>query len=307
MATQLSLPTSLAKTEWAILLAGLLALYAPTYYKLDQQVWHFVGQGHGPIILMLTLWLFWQKKDLLLKLPSQPAPVAGGQLFALGLLLYVVGSSQDVLILETASQIPLLCGIILIYWGKSGLRLLWFPIFFIIFLLPLPSFIVDGLTKPLKAGASIAAEQILYMAGYPIARSGVTLAIGPYHLLVADACAGLNSIFALEAIGVFYLSIMNHANKWRNITLALLILPISFISNVTRVITLVLITYYFGDEIAQGFVHDFAGILLFMVATVLTVGTDTLLGFFFKEKSAGAAAVPVESALSRNQPLESTK
>ena len=111
-------------------------------------------------------------------------------------------------------------------------------------------------------------------------RTGVTLSIGPYQLLVADACAGLNSIFALEAIGVFYMSMMGYTNPKRNILIALLILPISFASNVIRVITLVLVTYYFGDEAGQGFVHGFAGIMLFMIATMLTVATDTLIGRF---------------------------
>jgi exosortase len=129
----------------------------------------------------------------------------------------------------------------------------------------------------------------MYSAGYPIGRSGVTLIVGQYQLLVADACAGLNSIFALEAIGVFYMSIVQHASKARNILLAILILPISFVSNVARVIVLVLVTYYFGDEAGQGFVHDFAGILLFMVATVLTIAVDSILGLFFKKRAAPAA------------------
>jgi exosortase/archaeosortase family protein len=106
------------------------------------------------------------------------------------------------------------------------------------------------------------------------------LTIGQYTLLVADACAGMNSIFALEAIGVFYLSVMKYTNNLRSILLAILILPISFVSNVIRVVVLVLVTYYFGDEAGQGFVHGFAGILLFMVATALTIGLDGVIGWF---------------------------
>ena len=120
------------------------------------------------------------------------------------------------------------------------------------------------MTAPLKSAVSHVAELALHAAGYPIGRSGVTLTIGPYHLLVADACAGLNSVFSLEAIGVFYMSIIGHTHRLRNVLLAILILPISFVSNVTRVIVLVLITYHFGDEAGQGFVHGFAGILLFI-------------------------------------------
>jgi exosortase len=160
-----------------------------------------------------------------------------------------------------------------------------------------PGSIVDSVTAPMKMAVSYAAEQLIYWMGYPIARSGVTLDIGPYKLLVADACAGLNSIFSLEAVGVFYLSIVRHTNRFRNIGLTMLIIPISFVSNVLRVIALVLITYYFGDEVGQGFVHSFAGILLFMVATALTIGTDSLLGIFFKDKNQAAKTLePVVAA-----------
>ena len=274
------------RLELALLALGFLVMYVPTYIILDKTIWNIVGQGHGPVMLALTLWLAWQRWPGLTALQSTSNPVAGAVFFASGLLFYVLGHSQDILMFDVGSQILVLAGLLLLYKGWAGLKLMWFPLFFMIFLIPLPGLMVATLTGPLKSAVSYVAEAIMYNIGYPIGRSGVTLTVGQYQLLVADACAGLNSIFALEAIGVFYLSIVGHANKWRNILLAILILPISFISNVTRVIVLVLVTYYFGDEAGQGFVHDFAGILLFMVATALTIGTDSILGLFFKKDGA---------------------
>lgn len=272
------------KLELAFLAVGLLAMYIPTYVVLDREVWSRVGQGHGPVMLALVLWLFWQRWPQLQALPQQAASAAGHVALLLGLLLYVVGRSQDLMAFDSASQIFILSALLLYYRGWSGLRLMWFPLFFIIFLIPLPSTFVDAATAPLKMAVSHVAEMILYAMGYPIGRAGVTLTIGPYNLLVADACAGINSIFALEAIGVFYMSVVAHASKLRNILLAIFILPISFVSNVVRVCVLVLVTYYFGDEAGQGFVHGFAGILLFMLATALTIGVDSILGLFIKER-----------------------
>jgi exosortase len=137
---------------------------------------------------------------------------------------------------------------------------------------------------PLKSAVSVVAESVLYHVGYPIGRSGVTLTIGPYQLLVADACSGLNSLFTLEALGILYMNIMNYQSKVRNTLLAIFIVPISFVSNVARVIVLVLITYYFGDEAGQGFAHGFAGIVLFSIALVLTYGLDRLLAARFDDK-----------------------
>lgn len=274
-----------SKAELLAIAAGLVAMYLPTYMTLDASIWKIVGQGHGPVMLALTLWLIWQRLPAFVGLAMQPAPLSGGVLLVLGLLLYVVGRSQDILFMDVGSQMFVLTALVLLYKGWAGWRIMWFPIFFILFIIPIPGSIVDQVTAPLKSAVSYVAEAILYKLNYPIGRSGVTLTIGPYQLLVADACAGLNSIFALEAIGVFYLSVIGHTSRLRNIVLAMLILPISFVSNVTRVIALVLITYYFGDEVGQGFVHSFAGILLFMLATALTIGTDTVLGFFIRDKA----------------------
>lgn len=261
---------------------GLVAMYAPTYMELNHTLWKIIGQGHGPVMLALTLWLIWQRLPQFQTIQAQTATLAGSASLVTGILAYIVGRSQDVMFLDVGSQMLVLSGIALLYKGWSGWRLMWFPIFFILFIIPIPGSVVDQVTAPLKAAVSFVSEAMLFKLGYPIGRSGVTLTIGPYQLLVADACAGLNSIFALEAIGVFYMSVAQHTNKWRNIALASLILPISFISNVTRVCVLVLVTFYFGDEAGQGFVHGFAGILLFMLATALTIGTDTILGLFFK-------------------------
>lgn len=276
---------------------ALLMMYAPTYAALDHYVWSVVGQGHGPVMLCLSLWLAWQRLPKLMAIEPESANFSGAISLVIGVILYAIGRSQDILFLDAASHIPVLIGITLLVWGWRGLKVMWFPIFFLFFIIPIPGSIVDAITAPLKAGVSYVAEAILYEFGYPIGRSGVTLTIGPYKLLVADACAGINSIFALEAIGVFYLSIVQHTNHYRNVALALLIVPISFVSNVLRVIALVLVTYYFGDEAGQGFVHDFAGILLFMVATALTILTDSFLGLFFKErKQTGEELKEKESA-----------
>ena len=121
--------------------------------------------------------------------------------------------------------------------------------------------------------------------GYPVARAGVVLSVGPYQLLVADACSGLNSMFTLEALGLLYMNLMNYTNGVRNTVLALLIIPISFAANIVRVMILVLVTYHFGDEAGQGFIHGFAGMVLFMVGLALMLVTDRVLSLFFKGKN----------------------
>lgn len=195
----------------------------------------------------------------------------------LGLLLFVFGRSQGVFTFELGSQIFVLVGILLITRGMFALQALWFPLLFLLFLIPLPGMLVDGMTGPLKQQVSELAEMVLYGAGYPVARSGVMLTIGQYQLLVADACSGLHSMFSLSAMGLIYLYMMQYRSWIRNGVLLASLLPIAFVANTVRVIVLVLITYHFGDEVGQGFVHKFAGILLFIVSLLFLFSLDALL------------------------------
>ena len=275
--------------NWLPVLIGLLVLYVPTIYDLANGLWNYEDQAHGPIILVVVLYLFWQQRKVFTKdyADVEAKSLSGGLLLAFGLLLYAIGRSQEILIFEIGSMVPVFSGSLLITTGYAGLRVLWFAIFFTIFMIPLPNFIVDTVTSPLKHNISILAESLLYNFGYPIARSGVTISIGHYQLLVADACSGLHSMFSLSALGFLYLYLMQYQNWYRKGLLLASILPIAFIANLVRVIVLILITYYFGDEVGQGFVHKFAGLLLFVTSLFGLFTLDALIGRIpvFKDKT----------------------
>ena len=282
------LPQGVDPVAAGALLLGWLVLYAPSYLKLSQTIWASDEQGHGPIIMALSLWLLWRLRQALVDLPARPAPVTGITLFLLAMLMFVLGRSQAVLLFEVGSQIPLLVAMLLLVKGPRAVRLCLFPLFFLIFMVPLPSTFVAAVTTPLKSAVSAVASNVLYDAGYPMGRTGVVLTIGPYQLLVADACAGLNSMFTLEALGLLYLQLMNYKSVARNIFMAILVIPVSFTANVIRVVVLVLVTYYFGDEAGQGFVHGFAGMVLFLVALSLILSIDSLVNVVLRWRGARA-------------------
>jgi exosortase B len=283
---------SLRSNPWWPLLPialGLAALYIPTYISLWNGVWNTEEQGHGPLILGVVAWIAWQKRDSLIAGEPAPRGLLGWPLLIFGLLLYVLGRSQDILMFEVGSHIPVIAGALLVARGAKPVRALWFALFFIIFMIPLPGIIVDALTNPLKRHVSEIAEQLLYAVGYPIARSGVTLTIGPYQLLVADACSGMHSLYSLTALGLLYLYLMKHASLVRNAILAACIIPIAIGANIVRVIFLVLVTYHLGDEAGQGFLHGFAGMVLFMAALMLIIAADTATRAFVRTRGPQAA------------------
>ena len=285
---QKSLPAS-AWWSWLPVAIGLAAICLPSFLGLAQTTWDTEENGHGPIILMVVVWLFWQKRQVLIEGTPQPSSVLGWTALVLGLLVYIVGRSQAINTLEVGALLPILTGSILLMRGWAALRKLWFPLLFLCFMVPLPGLLVEMITGALKAQVSLVAENLLYFAGYPIARNGVILSIGQYKLLVADACSGLQSMFRLSALGLLYLYMMQYRN-WLHIGLMLLaILPIAFVANVIRVLILVLITYYFGDAAGQGFAHMAAGMVLFVIALLLLLGFDALLrATLFRPRSAVA-------------------
>lgn len=254
------------KTMWLIVLTGFASMYLPTYWWAANGIWQTDDHAHGAIILLVVLWLVWQVRHEVLAVQPQPLPALGWPCFLLGLLVYVVGRSLNISIFEIGSQVLVLTGVVLILQGGAGFRVLWFPLLYIVFMVPLPGMFVDAVTGPLKNWISIIAEHILYNVGYPIARNGVVLSVGQYQLLVADACSGLHSMFSLSALGVLFMYIVKRRSWAHNIIMVASILPIAFAANIVRVIVLILVTYHLGDEAGQGFLHGAAGIVLLVVA-----------------------------------------
>jgi exosortase B len=302
--------------EWWLIIIGLACLYLPMYYKLSTSIWLNDEYTQGPMALGIVLFLFWQKRDCFAAhlsqevqavsgpanyTESQPpvrastrgSSVVGVCLLTLGLACHFFGYLLDSFTLKIGSQITVFSGILLITSGFSLVRAIWFPLFFIVFMIPLPGAIVDAVTLPMKLAVSNVVEHILFYLNLPIAREGVMLHVGQYKLMVADACAGLHTLISLEAMGLLYLHLVKHDLLFRNITMGALIVPISFTANVIRVIVLVLVTYYFGDSAGQGFIHGFAGILLFVVALSLIILIDTVLHRLTHQKTMKLHADPL--------------
>ncbi|MGX4770541.1 exosortase V [Bradyrhizobium guangdongense] len=273
----------LSKFVWpALLVASVLGAYFPTLLALIDGPWQTEQEGHGPLIMAASLWWVWQSRARLKAVEISPAPIAGWAILLCGLiLLYLARIQQGLVTIEMASLLPVMVGCILLTAGWPTLRILAFPIGFLVFAVPMPDWLVDAATVPLKVFISNMVTKLLYAAGYPVAQNGVMIMIGSYQLLVKDACSGMNSIFALSAIGVFYAYAFRWEEKLRSVLLLLAIVPITILANFVRVFTLVLIAYYAGPDLLEGIVHDMTGIGLFIVAVVLMFMFDAVLGLAF--------------------------
>jgi exosortase B len=265
--------------NWIPVCLGLAWLYLPTYFDLYRVFWSTREGTYSPVMLAFIVWLVWRERAAF-ALPRPNAPsTLGMAAFAVGLLAYILGRSQSFYNLEVGSQVPLLFGVVYLMLGKPGLKRLWFPILFLVFVVPIPGSLLDQILLPLKELVSRIVDNFLYAAGFPIARNGVVLMIGPYSLLIADACSGLNSIIAVSGIGLIYIYLAGRSNRWVNGVLLFSVIPIAFLANIIRVIALVLVTFYFGDGAGSSF-HEQAGYLEIAVAFGAFFLLDATLGRF---------------------------
>ncbi len=235
--------------ELAIVGVGLLIVYVPTFIDVARTFWAHERGTSGPIIIAAVLWMLWQARDHLRTVAHSSDVYGGCALLAAGLTLFSIGRSQQFYQIEVGSLIPTLAGIVLMWFGRDGLKVLWFPILFLLLAIPLPGSLLDSILLPLKEAVSSSVATSMQALGFPVARSGVVLTIGQYQLLIADACSGLNSMMALTGVGLFYVYVAKRANVYHNMILLVSEIPIAFLVNVFRVVVLLLGTYWFGEDV----------------------------------------------------------
>jgi exosortase B len=269
---------------------GVAVMYGPTLWGAARTLWTSEDQAHGPLVIAVSAWWFWHLRRELRAALGPGAGLGAWLLLLLGALMYAIGRAQQIWTLEIGSCIPVLSGGIATLFGWRAVRTVRFAILFLFFAIPLPGALVDELTAPLKRGVSIAAEELLYLAGYPVARDGVVLSLGQYKLLIASACSGLYSMTSLFALAVVYVNVARRAGPLRNAVILFTSLPVAVAANVMRVILLGLITYYWGDAAGQGFLHGAAGIVMLTISLTLIFVGDTLLARWWPENGYGASA-----------------
>lgn len=260
-----------------VLIAGLLLFVLPPMIEVARFNWTTEQGGHGPIVMATGLWLLHREFQKARHLVRPGNPLLGLAALAVLVPLYIVAGITGILELQVFLMYAAVVAGAYLLVGAPALRACWFPILYLAFALPPPDQVVAVLTQPVKIAISTAAVKFLYALGYPIGSSGVMIQIAQFELLVAAACSGLNSLLTLSAICMFYVYLKNKDDKFLFVVMALLVVPIAVLANFIRVLILILITYYAGEAAAQGFLHDFAGLLTFAAALATLMAIEALI------------------------------
>ena len=246
--------------------AAILAFALPTMIDVAAKSWSTDQGAHGPLVLATGAWLIWRQRGAVMAV-ARPgsAALTFGMLLPL-LALVTLARITAIIEIEGFAMYATLIVATYAVIGGEALRRIWFPLIYLLFVFPPPDTIFAIITQPLKIAVSLWSVDILQILGYPVAGSGVTIQIGQYDMLVAAACAGLNSLLSLTALGLFYTYIRHSANWRYMLLLVVAIIPIAVLANLVRVILLLLITYHFGEAAGQGFFHELAGMTMFTLA-----------------------------------------
>jgi exosortase len=259
-----------------IVAAGLAVLLVPVLVDIARLYWSTPSGAQAPLILASGLWLLWRERG---SIRFQPGSVSARWLFVLVplLLLYLFGRNFHLLGTEAIATYAILITLGYFYIGVPAMHRLWFVWLYLAFLIPPPQSLVVFLTSPLQIGLSEIAVRLLHAASYPIGNSGVSIQIGQYELLVAEACSGIGSLVALLAIGLLFVHLTRPEGGRHALLLLVGIIPIALAANLLRVMIVILLTYHVSDAVAQSFVHGLAGIFTFALSLAGLSALDRFL------------------------------
>jgi len=241
--------------------------------------------SHGWLIAPVALFLLWRKRKELAARPKKPN-LWGLLIVIPSLLLHLAGVGLVTGVVSGFAMIALLAGLVLTLFGWPTLRLLLFPIIFLLFMVPVPEIIVEKISFNMKLIAAAIATKAAETVGLVVVRDGSIIHLPPseyidsyQRLIVDDVCSGLKYLISLTAFGALYAYIAQVKYRAKAI-LFLLSIPISFVANVIRVIVMILVAYRWGVEKVEGGIHDFFGIMLFVIAFVFLFLIESFLRRF---------------------------
>ena len=246
---------------------GFAVVYHHVIVKLVHDWATDENYSHGFLIVPIALYLAWERHARLKEAPRNPSWVG---LLAIVASLAVLGAGTlgAELFLTRISMLGVLAGIVLFLYGWRHLRILAFPIGFLLLMIPLPAILFNQIAFPLQLLASRFGEAMLTLTGVPVLREGNVITLANTSLEVAEACSGIRSLVSLLTLAIVYGYVVDH-RTWTRVTIALASVPVAIVANGLRVAGTGIAASHWGPEAAQGFFHEFSGWLVFVVAFIL--------------------------------------
>ena len=276
-------PSNPAKGKLSILFfVALLLCFVVAYVPVLKSLIHTWSTSddysHGFFILPISLYIAWQKKDEISHLDARPSKW-GLVLFIFSLMIYFLAYSAGIRTLSSFTIIPLWAGIILYLFGFRMVGALMFPLFFLLFMIPVPSQIYSFLTIPLQLTVSKVSVMLTSGIGIPIFAEGNVLHLPGRTLEVVEACSGLRSLLSLFVLSIVFGYFSLRSNLLRSV-LFVSAVPVAILVNIVRVSLIVVAFYYFNFDLASASMHTWLGLGIFFLALIIIFVERGILGIW---------------------------
>jgi len=271
-----------------LVLAGTLAVLGGLYWDVMARLvsdWSTDDNySHGFLVVPLAVYFAWERRHRLMTAVPRPSLLGLAAIVgSLGLL--VAGILGAELFLTRVSLLGVIAGGVLFVLGWQHLRLLAFPIAFLVLMVPIPAIIFNQIAFPLQLLASQFGQAALVVCEVPVLREGNVLVLASTTLEVAEACSGIRSLVSLLTLGIVYGYFID-SRLWVRTVVALATVPVAIVSNGLRVAGTGVAASYIGSDAAEGFFHTFSGWLVFMAAFVMLFAVTRVLLWMAPDRSA---------------------
>lgn len=238
--------------------------------------------SHGFLIIPVSIWLFWRKRHEL-EFPAKPSNLGIPVLLA-GCFGLIVAFAASEYFTTRFALVLMVTGVALYYLGWQNFRKVWFAFFFLIFMIPIPAIIYHTATLPMQLFATKVTANLLQLLSVPAVRQGNVIHLPEYSLEVIEACSGLRSLVSLMALGALYAYLFVPGTV-RPLILFAATIPIAIVTNIFRIFVTAIAAYAISTELAEDFLHEMSGILVFATALVLTLILGAILRWRRKPSS----------------------
>jgi exosortase len=265
------------KNLWKAILLVLLfiGLYYQIIFDMVMDWYTDSDYSHGFLVPFISAYIIWTNREKISTLRMKPDNLGFLVLF-IGLVIFLVGITGAEYFTMRFSMIPIILGIVYSLYGREMVTSVLLPVGFLVCMIPIPAIVFNMVAFPLKLLATNIATNIIQFIDIPVAKDGNVIHLTGMSLEVADACSGIRSLMSMIALGVAYAYIFERSMVKRTI-LVICIVPITIITNVARVTGTGILSHYIGPAAASGFFHEFAGIVVFLVAFAMFISVATLL------------------------------
>jgi len=256
----------------SLILVGLFALtfiavFYPTWQSLFKSWMSSDQNSHGFLIVPLSIYFVWRKRKDLKSADIRPSWVAF-PLVLFSLFVYLVAQYAEILTLKPLAMIFFIGSSIFFIFGIFVLKICLFPLFFLLFMIPVPAQIYSSLAVPLQLFVSKIAVALASLCGIPITNEGNVIYLPRHTLQMIQACSGLRSIMSLLTLGLV-IGYFSMKNNFLRIISTLFAIPIAIFVNILRVLFVIFAFYYMGYDLTRGTGHTALGIIIFILAGLM--------------------------------------